>query len=125
MSSRAKRIPATLRALPEGRQMKTKLYVGNLGFSTTEQQLQAAFAAHGTLLSASIVVDRATGQSRGFAFVEYESADEANRAISALDGTDLDGRSLKVNIARPRRESTGGQDRGGRAAAGSGNRHGG
>ena len=104
--------------------MTTRLYVGNLAFSTTEQRLQDAFAAHGTVASASIVVDRATGQSRGFAFVEYESADEAKRAISALDGAELDGRSLNVNIARPRRESTGGQDRGGRAAAGPGNRHG-
>jgi len=123
MSSRAERIPATLTALPEGRQMTTKLYVGNLDFSTTEQRLQDAFAAHGTLVSTSIVVDRATGQSRGFAFVEYESSDDAKRAISALDGTDLDGRSLNVNIARPRREATGGQNRGGRADVDLGNRH--
>jgi RNA recognition motif-containing protein len=122
MSSRAERIPEIFRALPEGRQM-TKLYVGNLGFSTTEQQLQNAFAAHGRLASASIVMDRTTGQSRGFGFVEYESAEEANRAIEALNGTELDGRSLNVNVARPRREATGGQDRGGRRGVGLGNRH--
>jgi RNA recognition motif-containing protein len=94
--------------------MTTKLFVGNLGYSTTEQQLRDVFAAHGTVVSASVVLDRMTGHSRGFAFVEYESSDAAQRAIGALDGADLDGRQLTVNVARPRGEGRGGQDRGGR-----------
>ena len=95
-------------------QMTTKLYVGNLDFSTTEQQLRDAFAAHGSLISASLVLDRPTGRSRGFAFVEYELSEEAERAMSALDGAPLDGRPLKVNIARPRGDGGGGRGSGGR-----------
>ena len=94
--------------------MTTKLYVGNLDFSTTEQQLRDAFAAHGTVVSAALVLDRPTGRSRGFAFIEYESSEDAQRAIGALDGTTLDGRQLTVNVARPRGEARGGRDGGGR-----------
>ena len=93
--------------------MTKKLFVGNLGYSTTEQQLRDVFAAHGTVVSASVVVDRMTGRSRGFAFVEYESGDAAERAIGALDGAEVDGRQLTVNIARPRGEGGG---RGGSAS---------
>jgi cold-inducible RNA-binding protein len=106
----------------ESKQMTTKLYVGNLDFSTTEQQLRDTFAAHGSVVSASLVLDRSTGRSRGFAFVEYESSEEAERAIGALDGAALDGRQLTVNIARPRREGGGRPERGGRGDYSSGRR---
>ena len=97
--------------------MNTKLYVGNLDYSTTEQQLRDVFAAHGTVVSASIVLDRMTGNSRGFAFVEYASGDAAERAIGALNGAEVDGRQLSVNLARPRGEPRGGGDRGGRGGS--------
>jgi RNA recognition motif-containing protein len=88
-----------------------KLYVGNLSFSTTEDSLNAAFAAHGTVLSAVIVQDRETGRPRGFGFVEME--DGAEDAIANLNGKEIDGRSLTVNEARPRAERGGGGGRGG------------
>jgi RNA recognition motif-containing protein len=94
--------------------MTTKLFIGNLEYSTTEGQLREMFAAHGSVLSAAIVVDGETGRSRGFGFVEYDSHGEAERAIGALDGTDVHGRQLKVNIARPRGDTRGGQDHGAR-----------
>lgn len=87
-----------------------KIYVGNLSFQTTEQQLEAAFAAHGTVASVSIVRDRQTGNSRGFGFVEMESDEEAAAAIASLNGTQLGGRTLTVNEARPRTD----RPRGGR-----------
>ena len=96
--------------------MTTKLYVGNLDYSTTEHQLRDVFAAHGTVVSASIVLDRMTGRSRGFAFVEYASGEAAERAIGALNGADVDGRELSVNVARPRGETRGGPGRDGRGA---------
>ena len=99
--------------------MTTKLFVGNLEYSTTETQLREMFATHGSVLSATIVADRETGRSRGFGFVEYGSQGEAERAIGALDGSDLRGRQLKVNIARPRGDG-GGRDRGARGGAASG-----
>ncbi|MBN1477014.1 RNA-binding protein [Candidatus Sumerlaeota bacterium] len=83
-----------------------KLYVGNLSFGTTEASLTAAFAAHGTVHSAVIVQDRDTGRSRGFGFVEME--DGADDAIAKMNGTELDGRTLTVNEARPRAERGGG-----------------
>jgi len=84
--------------------MSTKLFVGNLSFKTTENDLQDAFAAHGTVVEANIMMDRASGRSRGFAFVTMGSPDEAQKAIEALHGSQLDGRPLTVNIARPREE---------------------
>jgi RNA recognition motif-containing protein len=82
--------------------MSTKLYVGNLSFKTTSQDLQEMFAQAGTVESASIVEDRETGRSRGFAFVEMSSKDEATAAIDQFNGKDVDGRALKVNEAKPR-----------------------
>jgi cold-inducible RNA-binding protein len=88
--------------------MSTKLYVGNLSFNTTENDLQDAFAAHGTVTEANLMMDRATGQPRGFAFVTMGSPQEAQKAIQALNGTQLDSRTITVNEARPKTERTGG-----------------
>ena len=79
-----------------------KIYVGNLPYSTTDQELQELFASHGNVQSASVVTDRYTGRSRGFGFVEMGSAEEAQQAISALNGSDYGGRNLVVNEARPK-----------------------
>jgi RNA recognition motif-containing protein len=95
-----------------------KMYVGNLPFDVTEDQLRQVFAQHGTVESVSVITDRTTGQPRGFGFVEMSEAD-ADKAMRALDGHDLGGRSLKVNEARPREGGgggggfRGGNDRGG------------
>jgi cold-inducible RNA-binding protein len=88
--------------------MNTKLFVGNLSFNTTENDLQDAFAAHGTVTEANLVTDRMSGKPRGFAFVTMASPEEAQKAIDALNGASLDGRNLTVNIARPREEGGGG-----------------
>jgi RNA recognition motif-containing protein len=88
-----------------------KLFVGNLSFSATEQSVRTLFEAHGTVDSVSIVTDRDTGQSRGFGFVEMPNNSQAEQAIAALNGTDLDGRALNVNEARPK--TGGGGSRGG------------
>lgn len=93
--------------------MSTKLFVGNLSFNTTENDLQDAFAAHGTVTETNLMMDRSTGRPRGFGFVTMSSAEEAQKAVQALNGADLDGRSLTVNEARPREERTGGGSRGG------------
>lgn len=90
--------------------MSKKIYVGNLSFQTSEQGLRDHFSPHGEIQSATIVTDRETGQSRGFAFVEMDAAG-ANAAIAALDRVELDGRSLKVNEAKPRENRGGGGDR--------------
>jgi|SRR5581483_11139134 len=82
----------------------TNIFVGNLSYQTTEQELEAAFSNYGAVERASIVRDRETGQPRGFAFVEMTNKDEANRAIQGLDGKDINGRAIKVNEARPREE---------------------
>jgi len=82
--------------------MSTNIYVGNLAFSTDSAALRALFAPHGEVTSAQVVQDRDTGRSRGFGFVEMASADEAQKAIAATDGKTLDGRQLKVNLARSR-----------------------
>jgi RNA recognition motif-containing protein len=97
--------------------MSTKLFVGNLSFNTTENDLQDAFAAHGVVTEANLMTDRVTGRPRGFAFVTMGSPEEAQKAIEALNGATLDGRSLTVNEARPREERSGagfgGERRGG------------
>jgi len=79
-----------------------KIYVGNLSYSSTEEDIRAAFQQFGTVDTAELVIDRSTGRSRGFAFVEMGNDDEARAAIAGLNEKDLDGRSLKVNEARPR-----------------------
>lgn len=88
--------------------MSTKLFVGNLSFNTTENDLQDAFAQHGTVSEANLMMDRTTGQPRGFAFITMSTPEEAQRAIQAMNGADLGGRSLTVNEARPRETRTGG-----------------
>jgi RNA recognition motif-containing protein len=92
--------------------MSSKLYVGNLAFQTSSQDLQELFAQAGTVESASVVEDRMTGRSRGFAFVEMASKEEANSAIEQFNGKEVGGRALKVNEAKPR-ENNGGGGRGG------------
>jgi RNA recognition motif-containing protein len=89
--------------------MSTKLYVGNLAFRTTSQELQEMFAQAGTVESASVVEDRETGRSRGFAFVEMSSNEEAAAAIEQFNGKEIAGRALKVNEAKPRENRTGGR----------------
>jgi cold-inducible RNA-binding protein len=88
--------------------MSTKLYVGNLSFNTSAQDLETMFGESGTVQSANIIEDRDTGRSRGFAFVEMSSAEEAKAAITAFDGKEIDGRNLKVNEAKPRENRSGG-----------------
>ena len=108
--------------------MSTKLYVGNLSFKTTSQELQQLFAQAGTVDSASVVEDRDTGRSRGFGFVEMASQEEATSAIEQFNGKDLGGRMLKVNEAKPRENRGGGgrgfsNNRGGGGYGGNGGRH--
>jgi RNA recognition motif-containing protein len=100
--------------------MSTKLFVGNLDFKVTENDLHDAFAAHGTVVEANLVTDRTTGRPRGFAFVTMNSPEEAQKAIDALNGKELGGRALNVNIARPREERSGGGGGGGRGYGGGG-----
>ncbi len=96
------------------------IYVGNLSFDTTDSGLRAAFEAHGEVSSAQVITDRDTGRSRGFGFVEMPSDEEARAAMTALDGSDLDGRQIKVNQARPRGDRRGGGGGGGRGGYGGG-----
>ena len=103
--------------------MAKKLYVGNLSFQTTSQDLQDFFAQAGTVESASVIQDRDTGQSKGFAFVEMSTDEEAAAAIEQFNGKELDGRMLKVNEARPRESRPGGGGRG-FGGGGGGNRGG-
>lgn len=84
--------------------MNNKLFVGNLSFNTTENDLQDAFAAHGSVTEADLVMDRTTNRPRGFGFVTMSTGEEAQTAITALNGAELDGRSITVNVARPRGE---------------------
>ncbi|MDR0533920.1 MAG: RNA-binding protein [Verrucomicrobiales bacterium] len=97
-----------------------KLYVGNLSFETTQQDLHELFAKHGTVNEASLVMDRFTQRPRGFGFVTMSSAEEGRKAIEALDGRNHDGRNLSVNEARPMEARSGSSDRhrGNRAGAG-------
>lgn len=98
--------------------MGSKIYVGGLPYSATEEQLSELFAVHGTVESARVITDKFTGQSRGFGFVEMASADEAQKAIDALNGTQMGGRTLTVNEARPQEPRAGGG--GGRPGGGGG-----
>ena len=100
--------------------MSNKLFVGNLSFNTTENDLQDAFAAHGTVTETNLMMDRATGRPRGFGFVTMSSAEEAQKAIAALNGKEIDGRALTVNVAKPREERSGGGGGGGRGYGGGG-----
>ena len=101
--------------------MGSKIYVGGLPYSATEQQLSDLFAAHGAVASARIITDKFTGQSRGFGFVEMSSDSEAQAAITALNGSDMGGRTLTVNEARPQEpRSGGGGGRGGFGGGGGG-----
>lgn len=103
----------------------SRLYVGNLSWNTTEDSLRAAFASDGRgVKDVSVMMDRETGRSRGFAFVEMNSKADADAAIRALDGTDLDGRAIKVNEAKERPQRSGGFGGGG-GGGGGGNRGGG
>ncbi len=99
--------------------MGKKLYVGNLAFSTTEEELRELFETHGPIESVSVITDRETGRARGFAFVEFEEASGAEAAMQALDGRDVGGRTIRVNEAHERR---GGRPGGGRGGGGGGDR---
>ena len=88
--------------------MGKKLYVGNLGYDVSSSDLETLLSAHGTVLSAEVIGDRATGRSKGFGFVEMESASEADAAIAALNGQEHGGRALTVNEAKPREPRSGG-----------------
>jgi cold-inducible RNA-binding protein len=96
--------------------MASKLFVGNLSYSTTDDRIREVFEQYGEVLSATVVRDRATGQSRGFGFVEYGADSAAQSAMESLNGTDLDGRSITVNVARERER--GGPPRGGGGGGG-------
>ena len=100
--------------------MSTKLFVGNLSFNVTENDLQDAFAAHGTVVETNLMMDRTTGRPRGFAFVTMSTPEEAQKAIAALNGTALDGRNLTVNTARPKEERPSGGGGGRREYGGGG-----
>jgi cold-inducible RNA-binding protein len=93
--------------------MSNKLFVGNLSFNTTENDLQDAFAAHGNVMEAVLMTDRETGRGRGFGFVTMSTPEEAQTAITALHGASLEGRALTVNVAKPREERPGGGNRSG------------
>ncbi|MBK7510917.1 MAG: RNA-binding protein [Chloracidobacterium sp.] len=99
--------------------MSTKLYVGNLSFSTTSQDLESMFGEFGTVQSANLIEDRETGRSRGFGFVEMSSKEEGEAAIASMNGKEVDGRALTVNEAKPR------EDRGGSGGGGGGGGRGG
>src|SRR6516225_3492709 len=99
--------------------MGKKLYVGNLGYGVTDSDLQKLFEAHGSVQSAQVIMDRDTGRSKGFGFVEMSSDEEAQAAIAAMNGQERDGRALTVNEARPKPEGGGGRGGyGGRAGYG-------
>ena len=100
--------------------MGRKLYVGNLTYDVTDSALEQMFAAHGTVQSAQVIMDRDTGRSKGFGFVEMSNDQEAQAAITALNGQQVEGRSLTVNEARPREERGGGGGRGGHGGGGGG-----
>jgi len=102
----------------------SKLFVGNLSFNTTENDLQDAFAAHGTVVETNLMMDRVSGRPRGFGFVTMSTPEEAQAAIDKLNGASIDGRALTVNVAKPREErgssGGGGRPSGGRGGYGGG-----
>ena len=99
---------------------QSKLYVGNLTYDTTETTIEAAFAAHGSVTSVALITDRDTGRPKGFGFVEMGSDEEALAAKTALDGTDMGGRAIKVDIAKEREPRSGGSRGGGGGGGGYG-----
>lgn len=105
------------RLLTKGYVMAFKLFVGSLSWGTSDDDLQAAFAPFGTVVSAKVITDRDSGRSKGFGFVEYETAEEGKAAIDALNNSELDGRTIVVNEARPKEDKPRNNDRRG----GSGN----
>ena len=105
--------------------MSNKLFVGNLSFNTTENDLQDAFAAFGTVTETNLMMDRATGRPRGFGFITMGSAEEAQKAIDGMNGKSIDGRALTVNVAKPREERAPGGGGGGRREYGGGGGSGG
>jgi len=100
--------------------MNSKLFVGNLSFNITENDLQDAFAAHGTVVETNLMMDRATGRPRGFGFITMSSPEEAEKAIAAMNGATLDGRNLTANKAKPRAERARGGGGGRREYSGGG-----
>jgi len=102
--------------------MSTKLFVGNLSFNTTQEQLQDLFAAHGNVIEVDVIMDKFSGRPRGFGFVTMESKEAADAATQALNGKEIDGRALTVNEARPREERSGGGGGGGGGGYGGGRR---
>jgi len=100
--------------------MGKKLYVGNLSYGVTDSQLEQLFSAHGAVQSAQVIMDRDTGRSKGFGFVEMSNSAEAEAAISALNGVEKDGRAMTVNEARPKAEGGGGGGGRGRSDYGGG-----
>ena len=100
--------------------MNKKLYVGGLPYTVTDEELQQVFSAHGTVESARVITDKYTDSSRGFGFVEMSTQEEAEKAIEGLNGTELGGRSLTVNIARPREDRNRGGGGGGGGSGGGG-----
>src|SRR4051794_23862394 len=104
--------------LSEAQQVGKKLYVGNLPYSITDSRLEEIFAAYGTVTSAQVIMDRDTGRSKGFGFVEMSSDTEAQAAIDGLNLASIDGRNLTVNEARPKTEGGGGGGGGGRGGRG-------
>ena len=115
--------PRSNRRRDEECELSKKLYVGNIPFTTTEDELRAAFEQHGSVASVNVITDRETGRPRGFAFVEMDDASAAEEAMRALDGSDLGGRSLRVNEAQDRRGGGGGGGGGGRRGGGGGGRY--
>lgn len=103
--------------------MAKKLYVGNLPFSATEDELRSMFEEHGAVASVNVITDRETGRARGFAFVEMNEAGDADKAMQALDGKDMGGRSLRVNEAHDKRAGGGGGGGGGGGYRGGGDRY--
>jgi cold-inducible RNA-binding protein len=103
--------------------MPKKLFVGSLSWNTTDETLREAFARFGEVTEAKVITDRETGRSRGFGFVTFAENEEAMAAISAMNGTDLDGRTIKVNEAQDKGPRTGGGGGGGRSGGGGGGRN--